>query len=215
MALPRHECRFPQQPGCSDQSGTDRSNALEHLRLIRPFLEDGVALPTIAANSGVSLRTLRRWVTRYRTHGLSGLIRKPRGDLGQRRSIPHTLEQVIEGLALQKPRRTVANIRREAQRICRDQDWPIPSYSTVRRIVGTLDPALTTLAHEGLKAYQEAYDLIYRHQSLAPNERWQADHSLLPILVRDEAEKPERPWLSVILDDYSRMIIAGQFPAIF
>jgi putative transposase len=154
----------------------------------------------------VSLRALRRWVKRYRAHGLSGLKRKARGDLGQRRSIPHTLQQVIEGLALQKPRRTVANIRREAQRICRDQNWPLPSYSTVRRIVGTLDPALTTLAHEGLKAYQEAFDLIYRHQTLAPNERWQADHSLLPILVRNEAGKPERPWLTVILDEYSGAI---------
>jgi putative transposase len=69
-----------------------------------------------------------------------------------------------------------------------------------------IDPALTTLAHEGSKAYQEAFDLIYRHQASAPNEVWQADHSLLPIFVLNEQGKPAKPWLTIILDDYSRAI---------
>jgi putative transposase len=72
--------------------------------------------------------------------------------------------------------------------------------------VKSLDPGLTTLAHEGSKAYAEAYDLIYRHQARAPNEVWQSDHSLLPILLLSDAGKPEKPWLTVILDDYSRAV---------
>src|SRR3954471_14865756 len=114
------------------------------------------------------------------------------------------LQQIIEGLALQKPRRTVAHIHRETARLCRERGWPSPSYSTVSRIVGQLDPALTTLAHEGLKAYQEKFDLIYRHQASAPNEVWQADHSPLPIFVLNERSQPAKPWLTIILDDYSR-----------
>ena len=191
-------------------SETDRSSALARFRLIRPFLEDGIPLTTSAAEHGVSVRTLRRWVCRYHTQGLPGLMRKARTDQGQRRSLPPLLQQVIEGLALQTPRRTAAAIHREAVRICREQDWPLPSYSTVKRIVTTLAPALTTLAHEGVTAYQEAFDLIYRHQAAAPNERWQADHSLLPMLVLNDAGKPERPWLTVILDDYSRAV-SGYF----
>ena len=35
---------------------------------------------------------------------------------------------------------------------------------------------------------------------------WQADHSKLPILLLDAAGKPAKPWLTVIEDDYSRMI---------
>jgi putative transposase len=77
---------------------------------------------------------------------------------------------VIEGLALQKPRRTVANIQRETARISRERNWTPPSYSTVERIVRQLDPALTTLAHEGSRIYQEAFDLIYRHEASTPNE---------------------------------------------
>ena len=40
----------------------------------------------------------------------------------------------------------------------------------------------------------------------APNELWQADHTLLDIWVLDEDDQPVRPWLSVIIDDYSRAI---------
>jgi len=105
---------------------------------------------------------------------------------------------MIEGLALQKPRRTVANIHRETCRISREHHWAPPSYSTIQRIVRQLAPALTTLAHEGSKAYQEQFDLIYRHQARAPNAVWQADHSLLPIVVLNEQGKPEKPWLTII-----------------
>jgi putative transposase len=135
------------------------------------------------------VRTLRRWVRQYRAHGLAGLIRAARKDQGQRRSVTSHLQQVIEGLALQKPRRTVANIHRETARISHERNWTPPSYSTIKRIVSRIDPALTTLAHEGAKAYQEEFDLIYRHQASTPN---------------NEQGKSVKPWLTVILDDYSR-----------
>ena len=49
-------------------SGHDQ--ALERFRIIRPFLEEGVALATIARHHGLALRTARRWVSRYRAGGL-------------------------------------------------------------------------------------------------------------------------------------------------
>jgi putative transposase len=73
-------------------------------------------------------------------------------------------------------------------------------------MVRRIDPALTMLAHEGAKAYQEEFDLLFRHQASAPNEVWQADHSLLPIVVLNDHGKAEKPWLTIILDDYSRAI---------
>jgi putative transposase len=183
-----------------------RAQALEHFHLLRPFLDDGVPLTHIAALHQLSLRTLRRWVQQYRAHGLAGLMRAARKDQGQRRSLTPHLQHIIEGLALQKPRRTVANIHRETARISRERYWTPPSYSTVKRIVQQMDPQLTTLAHEGLKAYQETFDLIYRHQASAPNEVWQSDHSLLPIVVLNDQGKPGKPWLTIILDDYSRAV---------
>ena len=134
------------QPNSQLAGFTDaqRAEALSRFQVIRPFLEDGVPLTRIAAECQLQLRTLRRWVQRYRADGLVGLVRPRRKDTGQRRAVTVQMQHLIEGLALQKPRRTVATIQREVSRIAREQEWKTPSYSTVERIVQQLDPALMT-----------------------------------------------------------------------
>ncbi len=72
-----------------------------------------------------------------------------------------------------------------------------------------MDPGLKTLAIEGDKAFQNRF-LIFRRETTRPNEVWQADHSLLDIWVIDEQGQPNRPWLTIILDDYSRSV-AGYY----
>ena len=60
-----------------------------------------------------------------------------------------------------------------------------PSYKVVRSVVGELEPALVTLAHEGSKAYSDSFDLVHRREADAPNAIWQADHTELDILIKD------------------------------
>ena len=84
--------------------------------------------------------------------------------------------------------------------------WPVPNYHRVYRIIKQLDPALLTLAHEGSHTYRTTYDLLYRHEAKQANDIWQADHTLLDIWVRHGHGPPVRPWLTVIMDDYSRAI---------
>jgi putative transposase len=69
---------------------------------------------------------------------------------------------------------------------------------------------LLTLAHEGRKAYSATFDLVHRREAEGPNAIWQADHTLLDILVQREGENPAQPWLTLIQDDYSRAV-AGYF----
>src|SRR5207244_12505477 len=61
-------------------SDAERSLALEHFQMLRPFLEDQMPLPEIARTAGISLRAARYWVKRYRQRGLVGLVRKIRYD---------------------------------------------------------------------------------------------------------------------------------------
>jgi putative transposase len=191
---------------------TEEQRAQAHARfdLIRPFLIEGVPLTQIAEAQHLPLRTARRWVAEYRTHGLAGLIRQTRSDQGKRRGLPTDLPSLIEGLALQKPKRSIAAIHRRAVQIAEEQGWPHPSYDQVYAIVKALDPRLLTLAHEGSAAYRDEFDLVYRFEAEAPNVLWQADHSLLPIWLLDERGQPAQPWLTIILDDFSRGI-AGYF----
>ena len=66
------------------------------------------------------------------------------------------------------------------------------------------------LAHEGTKAYADTFEMVHRREVERPNTIWQADHTLLDILLVREDETAAKPWLTVIIDDYSRAV-AGYF----
>ncbi len=186
-------------------SENERDEALRNLRLVRRCLDGGVPLARVAAEAGVSRWTLRRWIQRYRAEGLAGLCRRRRNDAGRRR-LPEVLQHLIEGLALQRPAPRISWVCRQAQSVARDKGWPIPSYARVYKIVRGLDSGLLTYAHEGSKAYREAFDLIYRRESCSPNEIWLADHSVLNVATVDRSGRVTRPWLTVIVDDFSRSV---------
>ncbi|WP_427118090.1 DDE-type integrase/transposase/recombinase [Pseudarthrobacter scleromae] len=81
-----------------------------------------------------------------------------------------------------------------------------PSYSVVRKIVQALDPALVTLALEGPASYRDRHELVLRRRADCPNHIWQADHTQLDILINGANGKPDRPWLTTVMDDYSRAL---------
>ena len=137
------------------------------------------------------------------------MARKTRRDKDRTKIAPDLL-QLIEGLALQKPPLSAAAIQRQVATVAGDRGQRPPSYSLVYAVVRKIDPSLVTLAHEGTKAYCESFDLVHRREADAPNAIWQADHSELDILVKDDKGNPRKPWLTIILDDYSRAV-AGYF----
>ncbi|MFB4285821.1 helix-turn-helix domain-containing protein [Nonomuraea sp. MTCD27] len=184
---------------------TGRGSAMARYELLAPHLHEGVPLARLAAGqgeSGVTYRTLQRWLAAYRRGGLEALARAGRKDKGLRR-FPEELVSFIEGMALRRPRPSVATIHRQAASVAAARGWPIPTYWTVHKIVSSLDPALVTLGVQGAKKYRETYELVYRREAAKPNEIWQADHTELDIWVIDDNNSPARPWLTVIEDDHS------------
>jgi putative transposase len=189
-------------------SEAQRAQALERFTIIRPALEDGVSQAQVARVSKKAPSTIRLWIKRYREKGLAGLANNvSRSDKGTSRRLSDTAIQLIEGLALQKPPRSMAAIHRQVTAIAKEQGWNPPSYDRVRPIIKHLDPALVTMAHQGAAAYREEFDLLYRRESPHANAMWQADHTPLDVLLLDEAGKPAKPWLTAIEDDYSRAIV--------
>ena len=67
-----------------------------------------------------------------------------------------------------------------------------------------------TLAHEGTKAYSDRFELVHRREAMGPNAIWQADHTPLDILLIRPDGQVAKPWLTVVIDDYSRAV-AGYF----
>ena len=183
-----------------------RQQAMARFQIIQPFVERGVPLPEVARLHGVALRTARRWVQRYRAGGRIALSRPRPAGRGRLRRVPPDLVQRIEALALQTPPLSVAAIHRQVVALTTAQGLHAPCYRTVYNIIGRIAPALRTLAHHGSKAYHETFDLLYRREADGPNAIWQADHTLLDILLTDERGQAKKPWLTVILDDYSRAV---------
>lgn len=182
-----------------------RKQAMARFVVLRPHLEEGVPLTCAAAAAGVPLRTAQRWLARYRQDGSTGLAGSIRRDAGRHRS-PADLVALIEGMGLKKPRSSAAAIHRRVSAVAKAEGWRVPSYGTVHAILARLDPAMVTLAQDGLAVFRDRYELIHRHRAETPNALWQADHTLLDILILDEAGKPARPWLTTVIDDHSRAV---------
>lgn len=181
-------------------------SAFEKFQILRPHIEEDVPLPKIAKLHAISLSTLKRWLRNYKAQGLVGLERKPRSDKGKRQLITKELEELVEALVLKKPPITLTAIHRKIIKVAQQKKLIEPTYRVVRDIARKIDPALVLLAQEGSKAYNQEYELVYRREATTPNEMWQADHTPLDIVLLDEKGNSRKPWLTSIIDDYSRAI---------
>ena len=182
-----------------------QAEAMARFAVLRPHLEDDVPLARAARDAGVPIRTARRWLARFRQNGVVELARAGRADRGRRR-LPEDLVRVVEGMALARPPPSAAAIHRQLVDLAPERGWPVPAARTVRAIVASIAPAMRTLAHEGSAAYRDRYELIHRHRAERPNALWQCDHTELDILVVGSGRRTLRPWLTVVLDDYSRAV---------
>lgn len=187
-----------------------RESALARFELLRPHLEGTRSLRAVASEASIPYRTAVRWASSYRKVGLTALARKSRTDQGSRRLASTRLIEAIEGLALERPPLPMSSIHRQAGAIAEALHERTPSYAVVRRIIRSLPAGLLMLAHRGNKAYSEEFDLVHRREALRPNSIWQVDHAQLDIkLLRDDGSVA-KPWLTIVIDDYSRSV-AGYF----
>jgi len=187
-------------------SSKQRQKAMMRFEILKPHLENDVTLIQIAHESCTSLRTIKRWLAKYRENGLSGLARMTRSDFGNHK-LRSELIKLIEGMALHKPKLSIATIYRRIKTISKDYGYSSPSYASIYNIIHSLNPAMVTLAQDGSSAFRNQFELIYRHRAEKPNAIWQADHTELDILILDFNGSTIRPWLTVIMDDYSRVVV--------
>ena len=186
-----------------------RTEAMHKYDIIQPYLSGNQLLRFIANEKSIPYRTLQLWVEKYAKHGLKGLIRKKRADAGSLK-VDQKVQEEVKHLLLSLKRNTITSVHRKICTICNENNWAPPSYDQVYAMSKNVSPSMKKLAHEGRKEYQNHYDLIHRREAHYPNEIWQADHTPLDIFVLNEKGELDRPWLTVIMDEYSRSI-AGYY----
>ncbi len=190
----------------AELSATERAVARERFQLLEPHLTGGRDLRSVAEHTQVSFRTLQRWVAGYKRDGLPGLLRKERADRGDRRAISTRLREAVEGLALERPPLPLSSVHRQVCQFAQLIGEAAPSYWVVRDIALSLPKDLQTLAQRGPRRFGELYDLVHRRDASKPNALWQADHAQLDILLLRDDGGSARPWLTAVIDDYSRAV---------
>lgn len=186
-------------------SEQQRIDAMKKYKIIEPYLNKQETIKEIAIKNKVPTRTLYRWVQKYEHDGLVGLIRKTRTDFEQIR-VSEEVRLKIEEFVLRYKKISTKILSRKIASYCKEKKLDIPSYSQIYKLRKSIPKSLIQLAHEGEKIYKENYDLIAIREAIRPNEIWQVDHTLLDINLLDEKGNINRPWLTIILDDYSRAV---------
>ncbi|HEY8477543.1 MAG TPA: substrate-binding domain-containing protein [Chloroflexota bacterium] len=136
------------------RSGHDRA-ALRY-RAILPLLSRRELSNRLAEERGrqfgVSGRTIRRWLDRYRAGGVAALAERPRPGR-PRRLTDGALAALVRHAYLQPSRPSVAQVHRTVVERCRADGQPAPSYWTIWRYCIALPPDEVCLAREGYGAY--------------------------------------------------------------
>lgn len=79
---------------------------------------------------------------------------------------------------------------------------------TFRRAFGRLSPAVQLGLQKGARAMRARLPWVRLEPARRPNEIWEIDHTLLArIVIRDSHNNRGHPWLTVVFDVFTRMIV--------
>src|SRR5699024_9930848 len=145
-------------------SDKKRAEAMDKYQLIQPSHPCIHSMKRILHERAIPYRTLQLWVQKYTSHGLKGLVRKRRKDLGDLK-VDEKVQEEVKHVILSLKRNTISSIHRKVCNICRENNWEAPSYDQVYAISKNITPGMKKLAHGGRKEYQNHYDLIHRREA--------------------------------------------------
>jgi putative transposase len=191
--------------------------AVQRFQLISPLLAEGLDAGKatllknqICQSSGLSERTIRRYLSQFRTLGFEGL--KPKGKSersGQakmkRSAIPeHLVEQAIL-LRREAPSRSVSQI-------IQILEWEgLAEPGQIKR--STLQDKLTERGYSSrqMKLYSQTGIAARRFQKRHRNQLWQSDIKFGPYLPIGPNGTKKQVYLVVIIDDATRFVLHGAF----
>ena len=175
----------------------------------------GQKLRAGAEKLGISVRSLQRLFRRYQQEGLSALRVGERRDRGTHRIgdfweefIIKTYQQGNKGSKRMNPKQVALKVQAKASEI---GDKKPPSYRTILRILNPIiekkNKSIRSPGWQGSSLSvktRDGFDLEINYS----NQVWQCDHTRADILLVDQhGNLIDRPWLTTVIDSYSRCIV--------
>ena len=159
-----------------------------------------------------SERSVRDLMRRYREHGRRGLF----DQRWFRRNTADALTPLIKELTLaiyfSLPAAGSRLIWSELCKECRAREMSEPSESTIHKFIASLPEAYKMFRQgkSGVRQWEQTAAPVVRYENTSfANERWQGDHSPIPIWVRAKVDgewRAFRPHISTVIDVHSRSI---------
>jgi len=190
----------------------------EKYSAILPLLSKEISREQIeehAKKIGVHFTTLYRWLRKYKSTGtLTGLLPKPSGrKKGETRldfMVEDVMQEVINNHYLTKQRPSVQSVINKVNIQCKNRGITAPSKNTVRNRIHKL-AEYDVLKKQGNRstARTKFEPVPGSFEADYPMQLIQIDHTPVDlILVDDETREPiGRPYITVAIDIYSRMIV--------
>ncbi len=169
-----------------------RYSAAEKYEIIRTVEESNLPVRQTLRRLGVGKSAFYHWLKRYQDDGIDGLEDRKPSALAAWNRVPQAHRDAVIELALDQP----ALSPREVAVSYTDQESYFVSESTVYRILKAED-LITSPAYILMQASDQ-----FQHQTRRVNELWQTDFTYFKIIGWGWY------YLSTILDDYSRYIVA-------
>lgn len=199
-----------------DQEGQLRLEVIQALLEPCDRITYGKRLQEAAKKLGKSKRTVQRLVKKWEEEGLTGLIQTNRSDLGSHRIndevekfILKTYQDGNKGSKRITPKQVFLRTKVKAQEL----GIKAPSHMTVYRVLKPLiekKQQAKSIRSPGWRGSQlsvktrAGQDLSVEYS----NHVWQCDHTRADVLLVDKyGELLGRPWLTTVIDTYSRCIV--------
>ncbi|NDJ24444.1 AAA family ATPase [Nostoc sp. B(2019)] len=177
----------------------------------------GQKLREAAEELGVSLRTVQRLVKNWEQDGLVGLTQTGRANKGKHRIgefwekfITKTYKEGNKGSKRMTPKQVALRVEAKALEL---KDSKPPNYRTVLRVLAPIlekQEKAKSIRSPGWRGTtlsvktREGKDLSVDYS----NHVWQCDHTRVDVLLVDQhGELLSRPWLTTVIDTYSRCIM--------
>lgn len=189
--------------------------AAERVQLLSPLLAEGLDAAKareirgqICESTGVSERTIRRYMAQYRQEGFEGL--KPKGK-GRRtgETIPNNLLEQAILLRREVPSRSIAQI-------IQILEWEkLVGSGQLKR--STLQEKLSEKGYSArhMRMYSDSGVAARRFQRRARNQLWHSDIKYGPYLPIGPNGEKKQVYLVAFLDDATRLVLhAGFYPTL-
>ncbi|WBV55327.1 DDE-type integrase/transposase/recombinase [Chryseobacterium daecheongense] len=197
----------------------DWEKAKARFNIIKPILSnrgDLSLINRIAFENNVSVPTIYRWLKFYDNGQTVASLAGKRKTGGQGKSrLTNKQEEIISdkinSVYLNQNRRSITKVIREVKIACHDLGIPSPHDNTIRSRIKGISDEEKIKKRLGIKEARYKYEPIKSNYEEAtfPLSIVQIDHTLLDIILVDELERKayKRPWITVAIDIYSRMVI--------